>query len=339
MRRLGISNLEDKLVQKMIHQVLESVYEPLFLDCSFGFRPKRSAHDAINALSNHLYRQPVSLVIDVDLATYFDRIDHNILESMLRKKIKDPRFMRYIKRLLKAGVLAEGELRVSDQGVVQGSSCSPILANIYAHYVIDQWFEQVVKPHCHGQVALFRYADDLVICCEHDRDGERIEKALRGRLAKFGLALNEDKTQRVKFSKRAMAAGHRQGTFDFLSFSVYWGRSRRGYVVPKVKTSGKRLRRKLKRVSDWVRTHRNRFPQRELWRQFCIKLQGHVQYFGVSDNVPWVGHFIHAAVRILFKWLNRRSQRKSYTWAQFSSFLQAFPPPRARVVHSLYGSS
>ena len=182
-RPLGISNFEDKLVQKMVHKVLESIYEPLFLDCSYGFRPGRGCHDAIRALLDHLFRYEVQTIIDVDVANFFGTIDPPLLLKMLSAKISDPRFLRYLARMFKSGVLAEGDLRVSDEGVPQGSNCSPILANIFAHYVIDTWFEETVKPHCAGRVALFRYCDDLVICCQYEQDAARIHKALAGRLS------------------------------------------------------------------------------------------------------------------------------------------------------------
>ena len=167
-RPLGISNLEDKIVQRMVQQVLESIYEPLFLECSYGFRPGRSCHDAIQALLPHLYKNPIQTIIDIDLKNFFGTIDHQLLEDLLNEKIKDTKFMRYINRMFKAGVLADGEMRISEEGVAQGSICSPILANIFAHYAIDMWIKEMVQPHCKGSVRLFRYADDTVICCEYD---------------------------------------------------------------------------------------------------------------------------------------------------------------------------
>ena len=335
-RPLGVGNLEDKLVQGMMHKVLESIYEPLFLDCSFGFRPGRGCHDAIRALHQHLYRQEVEVVIDVDLASYFDAIDHLLLLGMLREKVGDPRLLRYLARMFKAGVLAEGELQVTEEGVPQGSLCSPVLSNIFAHYVIDTWFEETVKCHCVGEVAVFRYADDLVVCCQFERDAIRIRKALGGRLAQYRLRLNEEKTRLVPFSKRARQRGERQGVFDFLGFTFYWGQSRRGAWIPKVKTSGVRLRVKLKRVSAWARAVRNRWRLPRIWAMFCAKLRGHIQYYGVSFNIAAVQTFVHHALRILRRWLNRRSQRKSFTWERFFLYLQAHPLPRARISHSLF---
>jgi len=334
-RSLGVGNFEDKLVQRMMHKVLESIYEPLFLDCSYGFRPGRGCHDAVRALCQHLYRHEVQAVVDVDVAGYFDSIDHGLLLKILREKINDARLLRYLVRLFKAGVMAEGELRVSDEGVPQGSLCSPVISNIFAHYVIDTWFEQTVKRHCAGHVAMFRYGDDVVVCCQFEKDAKRIREALGKRLARYRLRLNEGKTRLVPFSRRARQRGERQGVFDFLGFTFYWGRSRRGAWIPKVKTSGARLRIKLKRVAIWARAVRNRRRLPWIWAIFCAKLRGHIQYFGVSFNTAAVNTFVHRATRILFRHLNRRSQRRSFCWERFTLFMQAHPLPRVRIRHSL----
>lgn len=331
-RALGISNFEDKLVQGMMQHVLESLYEPLFLDCSYGFRPGRSCHEAIKALRQWLMAHNVECIIDVDLAQFFDTIDTNLLLETLREKVTDPRLLRYLSRMFKAGVLSGGELTVSEEGVPQGSLCSPILSNIFAHYVIDSWFEDTVKPRCAGQVALFRYCDDMVIGCQSERDAARIREALGKRLVKYHLRLNEEKTRVGPFAKR-----HGGGqSFDFLGFTFYWGRSRRGKRIPKVKTCGKRLRAKLRRVNAWAREIRSRLPLRRIWEVFRSKLRGHIQYYGVSFNSRAVQTFLMAATRILFKWLNRRSQRKSFNWAAFALFLKAHPLPSVRVCHALY---
>jgi group II intron reverse transcriptase/maturase len=332
-RPLGISNFEDKIVQKGIQQVLEAIYEPLFLGCSFGFRPGLGCHVAIRALRAHLYSEPVSVVLDVDLANFFNTIDHERLMAMIEEKIQDQRFLRYLRRMLKAGVLSEGELIVSDEGVPQGSVCSPILANIFAHHVLDSWFEDVVKTHCRGKVAMFRYADDAVICCEQAKDAVRIRKALGKRLSKYKLKLNEEKTRLVKFDRRDRKES---GVFDFLGFTFYQGLSKRGATIPKLKSSGKRLRVKLKRVNEWCKRNRNKQPLRELWRTFRSKLRGHIQYYGVSFNGSAVHYFVKQAIFIFLKWLNRRSQKRSMNYDQFKQFMSLFPAPTIRLCHRLY---
>lgn len=335
MRPLGISNFEDKLIQKMMQRILESIYDPIFLACSYGFRPGRGCHDAIGDLHQYLYKNQVQTVIDVDLARYFDSIDHKHLLAFLCKKIRDRVFMRYMTRMLKAGVLTEGELRVSEEGVPQGSICSPILANVFAHYVIDEWFQEVVIRHCRGKVEMFRYADDIVICCQYETDAERILTSLTKRLGRYGLKLNAEKTRLVSFSKAAYSRGSKQDVFDFLGFTFYIGRSRKGYALPKVKSNGKRLRVKLNRVSEWSQKATRRYRLGELWRRFRLKLLGHIRYYGVTFNSGHVSKFLHAAICILYRWVRRRSQRSTLSWEQFLQFIRANPLPKVRVYHRL----
>jgi RNA-directed DNA polymerase len=335
-RPLGIGCFEDKLVQGRVHELLESIYEPLFLGWSYGFRPGRSCHDAIKDLRNHLYSEEVEVVIDVDLANFFGTIDHGILKELLSRKIKDSKFLRYISRMLKAGILVEGEMTVSDEGVPQGSLCSPICSNIVAHHVIDEWIEDTVKPLMKGTVKAFRYADDLVICCRYEEDAVRVRKALGKRLEKYELKLNEEKTKMVNFSKRKTQQGIKQEVFDFLGFTFYLGRSMQGRIIPKLKTCGKRYRSKLNKVKDWAQKIRNQESLGTIWKTFCSKLRGHVQYYGVSFNSKAVANFLREAEKILFKWLNRRSQRKSFDWNKFKLFQKKHPLPEAKVIHKLF---
>jgi RNA-directed DNA polymerase len=336
-RELGISNFEDKIVQKMMHKVLESVYDPIFLSCSYGFRPGRSCHDAIRELRNYLDEQFVEVVLDIDLENFFGSIDEDVLVEILSDKIGDKRLLRYIKRFHKSGILKEGVLSQYESGVVQGSLCSPILANIYAHHAIDEWVEGVVKKHCKGKVKLFRYSDDAVMCCEYESDAHRIRRALVKRLAKYKLKLNEEKTKLVSFSKRDYQQGKKQGTFDFLGFTFYLERNhKRTCVLPKVKSSGKRVRTKLKNLNAWCKANRNKYKLQEIWKKFYIALGGYYRYYGVSFNTGYVSKFEHRALRILFKWLNRRSQRKSFSWEKFSLYRRKNPLPRIKIYHALF---
>jgi group II intron reverse transcriptase/maturase len=319
----------------MMHKILESIYEPLFYENSYGFRPERSCHDAIKALHAHLSIREVETVIDVDLSNYFGSISHSEVINIISKKISDPRLIRYLIRMFKSGVLADGELNISDEGVPQGSVCSPIIANIFAHEVIDDWMEKTVKVHCAGEVKMIRYADDIVICCQYDRDAQRIKLALTKRLAKYGLSMNEKKTKLVKFSKRKQRS-EAQETFDFLGFTFYLGKARKGYYLVKVKTSGKRLRSKLKKVNDWARNIKNKTSLKQIMKTASAKVRGHVQYYGVSHNSANVGSFVDKVKIILFKWLNRRSQRKSFSWENFRIYLSRIDFPKAKICHKLF---
>lgn len=335
-RPLGISNFEDKLVQKRVQELLEAIYDPIFLEKSYGFRPGRSCHDAIKDLHCHLYKEEVDTIIDVDLANFFGTIDHSILLDFIKIKIKDTKFLRYLSRMFKAGVLAEGDLIKSDEGVPQGSCCSPVLANIMAHYVIDLWLEEIVKPRLKGKMEFFRYADDMVIYCRCREDALKVKSALGKRLAKYKLKLNEDKTKLISFSRWKKKRGQKQGVFDFLGFTHYLGKTKNGKIIPKLKTNGKRFRSKLKKVNDWAREHRNKMPLKQLWSRFNAKLRGHIRYYGVSYNSGMTSKFAGVATWIMFKWINRRSQCKSFDWSKFRLFMDRFPLPEVKVYHRLF---
>ena len=335
-RPLGISNFEDKIVQLMTSKILGAIYEPVFHSCSYGFRPERSCHTAIKALSTYLFKHPCEVVIDVDLKNFFGTIDHQKLVEILQLRIKDQVFIRYIVRMLKAGLLSDGEFKMTDEGSPQGNVASPILSNIYAHYVIDCWFEEVVKKHTVKPVALFRYADDIIICCDDASDAERIKAALNGRLSKYSLELNLEKTKMVAFDKRAFQSGIRQGTFDFLGFSFFLARSRKGKVTVKLKTSQKRMRSKIAKVKVWMKENRHSLRLKSLWLLFTAKLAGHARYFGVSFNSANVSKFLCEARRIFFKWINRRSQKKSISWENFGLFTKLYPLPAVKVYHPLF---
>ena len=338
LRPLGISNFEDKIVQLMMSKVLEAIYEPIFHDFSFGFRRGRSCHQAVKSCLNHLFAHRAEVVIDVDLENFFGSIDHKKLVAILRMKIKDERFIKYIVRMLKAGVLSDGDLKRSDEGTPQGSVASPVLANIFAHYALDEWFAHKVGPNTANKTAMYRYCDDLVICCKK-RDAERITKSLQGRMERFSLKINEDKTKVVAFEKTRVKV-QRQGTFDFLGFTFYLGTAKNGRtIVPKLRTSRKRFKSKLKVVRIWCKSNRHRHKMPVLWGRFCAKLRGHNQYYGVSFNQKGIRDFNYLAIKCFFEWMNRRGQKKSFTWEGFNKFLAAHPPPPVLVHHNMFGGT
>ncbi len=334
-RPLGISVFEDKIVQLQMSRILEAIYEPIFRECSYGFRPNRSCHTAIKALFSHLSSRENEIIIDVDLKNFFGLIQHEILLNFLRRKIKDERFIRYVARMLKAGIFKEGQFEVSEEGSPQGNICSPILSNIYAHYVMDVWLEDVVPEHTRRMIKSFRYADDQVICCADHNDAIRVQRALKKRLTKFGLELNTEKTKTVKFNKKEYPK-IKQGSFGYLGFTFYIRLTRKGRPHVAVKTSRKRFCAKLKRVKQWCRQNRHKHKLLKLWKVFNSKLRGHVEYYGVSLNSDQVNAFVCQATRIFFKWINRRSQKRSITWEKFAKFQGAFPGVNAHIRHSLY---
>lgn len=334
-RPLGISAFEDKIVQLQMAKILEAIYEPIFRECSYGFRPGRSCHTAVKELFAHLSNKGSEVVIDVDLKNYFGTIQHDILLGFLRRKIKDERFIRYVARMLKAGIFREGGFEVSDEGSPQGNICSPVLSNIYAHYVLDTWLEDVVPPYVKNEVRSFRYADDQVICCRYRSDSVKVLKALKQRLNKYGLELNAEKTKVVKFNKWEFPSV-KQGTFDYLGFTLYLRRSRKGQVHVAVKTARKRFYSKLRKVKLWCRQNKDKQRLLPLWNTFNSKLRGHVEYYGVSLNSDRVYSFVYQATGIFFKWINRRSQRKSLNWEQFDKFRKAHPGVEVSTRHYLF---
>ncbi len=335
-RPLGISSFEDKIVEMMCKKLLEAIYEPVFLDCSFGFRPNRNCHQAIAKLHSILYKGYQWTIIDLDLENFFGKIDHEKLCSILGLRISDKRFLRFIMRMLKSGILSEEGLKQRMIGTAQGSVCSPILANIFAHYAIDLWVTDVVAPRLEGQVHVVRYADDMCLCFTNKRDVGKVMGVLPKRLNRFGLSLNETKTKVIEWDKKKARSGDKPKPFDFLGFTFYLGKTKKGIVIPKIQTSGKKMRQGLKDLSDWIRCARNQVKMQYLWQNFLSKMHGHFQYFAVSFNSKRIAIFLRKAVRIMFKWLNRRSQRKSFSWAKFELFLARFPCPKPIIRHNLF---
>jgi RNA-directed DNA polymerase len=316
----------------MARRILEAIYEPVFIETSYGFRPGRGCHDALRQLNHEVMSESVNWIADMDMAKFFDTMPHSEILAVLSERIADQRFLRLIARMLKAGTQIPGGIVYDELGSPQGSIVSPVIANAFLDHVLDQWFVTVVRQHCRGYCALLRYADDAVAVFEREDDAHRFMRVLPKRLGKFGLRLNQDKTHLIAFgrrqARRLLGAGERPATFDYLGFTHYWGRSRTGRVRLKRKTSKKRLRRALVELNRWLRQERNRRQLPDLWRAIGRKMRGHFNYFGVTDNSPALYRFKWAVQRLVFKWLNRRSQRRSFTWASFSRYFKRYPLPK-----------
>jgi RNA-directed DNA polymerase len=331
-RPLGISCLEDKIVQAMARRILEAIYAPVFLDTSYGFRPGRSCHEALRQLNDEVMRAPVNWIAALDLARFFDTMPHVESLAVLAERIADQAFLRLIARMLQAGVQTPGGVVYDELGSPQGAMVSPVIANAVLDHVLDQWLVQTVRQHGRGYCARMRYADDALVVFEHGQDAQRCMRVLPKRLGKFGVCLNREKTRLLAFGKQqawqAFRAGTPLPTFDYLGFTHYWGRSRTGKARLKRKTSTKRLRRALVEINAWLRQERNTRKRPDLWQAVAGKIRGHLTSFGVTDNSHALQQFRMAVRRLLFKWLNRRSQRRSFTWAGLLRYEARYPLPR-----------
>jgi RNA-directed DNA polymerase len=340
-RPLGLPSLEDKVVQKGISRILEAIYEQDFLDCSYGFRPNRSSHDGLRAVDQTIMKRPVRYVIEADIKGFFDNVSHDWLLKMLEVRINDPSFLLLIRRFLKAGYIEEGRLRKTEQGTPQGGNLSPMLANIFLHYVLDLWFERRIKPQMAGQVYLIRYADDFLIMVQKQSDACMIEQALSDRFKKFSLTLHSEKTRTISFSRKEPENAKRQGrkpnTFEFLGFTHYWHCSLEGgwYKLSR-RTSAKRFRRACRAMNEWLRSVRNWCKTKEWWLMLASKMRGHYQYYGVSGNSKMLKVFYYQVMRMVHKWLNRRSQRNLWNWERYLNYLRNYPLPLPHIVHKFY---
>jgi RNA-directed DNA polymerase len=339
-RPLGVPAIEDKAVQMGMAKILESIFERDFLDVSYGFRPGRSCHQALVALDKMIMTRPVNYVLDADIKGFFDNVDHKKLVSCLQARVTDPQFLRLVARFLKSGVLEDGARIEVDKGTPQGGVLSPILSNIFLHHALDIWFENKLKGKLRGYAGLIRYADDFVICVQHKDDAQIILGELEARLAKCGLTLSKDKTRLLEFGRNAIQQarqrGERPGTFDFLGFTHFCDTTRRGGFKVGRKTSGKKFRQKVKAINHWLRSIRNYVPLKEWWGILQRKLAGHYGYYGISGNSHGIRDFYLVVVRMALKWLNRRSQRRSFNWETYSSYLTRYPLPLPRIQHNLY---
>jgi group II intron reverse transcriptase/maturase len=329
-RPLGIACVEDKIVQRAVVMVLERIYEVDFCDTSYGFRPGRSCHQALSVLGQCIATRKVSWISDADIRGFFDNVCHTRLLEQLRMRIADSKLLVLIQRFLKAGVMIEGRRCDTEEGVPQGSVLSPLLANVYLHYVLDLWFEHDVKPRLRGEAYIVRFADDFICAFELESDAKRFQDVLPKRLSRYSLELADEKTQLLRFGRFAQRDCQRRGegapgTFDFLGFTHYCGRSRhKGKFRLKRKTAKKKYRGKIRDLKQWFRRNLTT-PLTEVWSTLNAKLRGHYQYYGINDNWSWLMKFRHAAKQLAFRWLNRRSQKKSKTWAQFDAYMSHFP--------------
>ena len=339
-RPLGIPAVEDKIVQLALKKILEAIFEEDFCDVSYGFRPNRSCHDALDMVDKTIMIQPVNYVVDMDIAKFFDTVDHGCLMDCLKQRIADPSLLRIIARFLKSGVMEEGKYMETDRGTPQGGILSPLLANIYLHYALDLWFEKEVKKGLTGFALLVRYADDFIVCFQNGSETRAFGKALRERLAEFGLVISEEKSRIIAFGRYACQQARKQGkkcaTFDFLGFTHFCDKTRNGNFKVGRKTSSKKLRHKMKEMNQWLKGIRNRVKLRVWWRVLMQKLLGHYQYYGMSGNTRGIKSYYYYTVRLAFKWINRRSQKKSYNWTQFNRFLVFNPLPKPKIYHLTY---
>ena len=336
-RPLGIPAVEDKLVQMACKKILEAIFEVDFLDVSYGFRPGRNGHQALWALDRTIMACPINYIVDLDIERFFDTVDHDWLMTCLKQRIVDRAFLRLIARFLKAGVISEGCYRATTEGTPQGSILSPVLANIYLHFVLDLWFERRIKRQLRGCAQLTRYADDFVIGFQSEREAKTFTTTLKERLHKFGLKIAEAKSRVIEFGRYRWQAANQQRkrleTFDFLGFTHYCDRTRAGGFKLSRKTARTRFRRSLVTMNTWLRQIRNRMQLDEWWPELVAKLRGHYNYYGISGNMRSLQHFYYRVMTLLYGWLNRRSQKRSYNWEDFQRWLSYHPLPRPRICH------
>ncbi|NSB17011.1 group II intron reverse transcriptase/maturase [Clostridium beijerinckii] len=342
MRPLGISCYEDKLIENIIAQILTMIYEPKFYDDSFGFRPNRNCHQAVRQLVENVQYHKVCYIVEADIKGFFDNVNHEWMIKFLGHDIADKRFIEIINKFLKAGIMEDGKYIDSEKGTPQGNGASPVLANVYLHYVLDNWFDVMVKRKYRGETYLVRYCDDFVCCFQHKWEAEKFYKELIERFNKFGLELALEKTKILEFGKFAKENRERRGlgkpeTFDFLGFTFYCSEnSNKSYFRCKVKTSKKKYRSKVKAMKQWIKLNRN-MPISELIKKINQKLRGHYQYYGVTDNTRSVKSFLNTTRYLLFKWINRRSQKRSYTLESFyNGLLRTLPLLEPKISVSLF---
>lgn len=335
-RPIGIPTFEDKVLQRAVAMILEAVYEQDFLDCSYGFRPGRSAHQALREVWNRTMGMGGGWVLEIDIRKFFDTLDHAHLRNILGQRVRDGVLVRLIGKWLNAGVLESGSVTLPEAGSPQGGVISPLLANVYLHEVLDTWFEQTIKPRLQGQAALIRYADDAVLVFVNERDAREVMDVLPKRFEQYGLSLHPEKTRLIPFEhprrgRKPSEPPGQPGNFDLLGFTHFWAKSRKGAWVVKRKTAKSRFSRAMKAVSQWCRRHRH-WPIREQWQVLVSKLRGHYAYYGITGNSRSIHLFLHWVERAWRKWLNRRSAASYLDWEDFQLLLARYPLPAAVVI-------
>jgi group II intron reverse transcriptase/maturase len=335
-RPLGISNLEDKIVEKGVKRTLEPIYEAVFEDSSYGYRPGRSQHDCLDDLGRTIQQKKVSYVVEADVKSFFDKVNHDWMIKFLEHRIGDRRVIRLIIRMLKGGILEDGLVQASEEGTPQGSILSPLLSNIYLHYVMDLWFAKRVRRESRGEAYYYRFADDFLACFQYRSDAEDFLRRLKDRLEGFGLELAAEKTRIMEFGRFARENAYARGTkpaeFTFLGFTHYSGKTRHGTFKVKRRTSRKKLGHSLRKFTDWAKTSRRVLRKGEMLREARIRVIGHLGYYAITDNSERCSYYVYRTKHILFKWLNRKSQRRAYTWASFNQVLNwmEWPQPKIR---------
>jgi len=340
-RPIGISCLEDKIVQGALREILGAIYEQDFLDCSFGFRPERGTRDALRELYRVVRKGGANVILEADVKSFFDTVHRRTMKEMLGYRIADRSFMRLVGKCLHVGVLEGQVFTRPDQGTVQGSIISPMLGNIYLHNVLDKWFEHDVKPRLRGNATLIRYCDDFIIGFEHMEDAKRVMEVLGKRFERFHLSLHPGKTRLIDFRRPPIGqtGGKGPGSFNFLGFTVYWRRNRKGmgwHIASKTRKA--RLTRAVSNAYDFCRRHRHK-PIAVQHKALVSRIRGHLVYFGVNDNGKSLSTFVYWVTRAWHKWLNRRSQRARLTWKRFQDLLRDYPLPKPKVYVNLWKSS
>ena len=341
-RPLGISNFEDKIVEEVTKRTLEPESsggkpstEAVFEDSSYGYRPRRSPHQCLDALGRTLQQKRVYRVVEADIKAFFDTVNHAWLMKFLKHRIGDERVLRLIVRMLKSGILEDGLVRATEQGTPQGSILSPLLSNIYLHYVLDVWFSKRVRRQCQGEAYYFRFADDFLACFQYKGEAERFRFQLEDRLEEFGLKLAMEKTHCLEFGRYARENAYKRGEkpkeFTFLGFTHYCGKTREGYYKVKRRTSRKKLGQSLRRFTDWARKARSVVRKGDMLRLARSRVVGHLSYYAITDNADRCRYYVHRSEQILFHWLNRKSQRRAYTWPSFVQALRQVGWPKSRI--------